>query len=141
MVAVVAAVHFAAEKHRKQMRKDGERPYINHPVTVMHILASEAGVHDPVVLQAAVLHDTGSTFVVSPACFSATVLILDGSKRAHGVHVLAVEDTDATVDELRAQFGDRVAYARLRPIEPKALPSSRAAAPMSPVFVCHAGPL
>jgi len=62
LVAVVAAVHFAAEKHRKQMRKDGERPYINHPVAVMHILASEAGVHEPVVLQAAVLHDTGATW-------------------------------------------------------------------------------
>lgn len=32
-------------------------PYINHPLTVANIL-SEAGVENPIVLAAAILHDT-----------------------------------------------------------------------------------
>jgi len=33
-------------------------PYINHPIAVANVLANEAGVTDPVVLAAALLHDT-----------------------------------------------------------------------------------
>ncbi len=57
--SVLRALSFAAEKHRHQRRKDREAsPYINHPIDLAHILHNEAGVTDPVVLTAAVLHDT-----------------------------------------------------------------------------------
>lgn len=53
------AALFAAEKHRHQRRKDAAAsPYINHPLAVAHILANEGGIEDPVVLIAALLHDT-----------------------------------------------------------------------------------
>ena len=55
----IDAVAFAAEKHRDQRRKDHRSsPYINHPIALAHVLAFEANVTDPVVLIAAVLHDT-----------------------------------------------------------------------------------
>lgn len=57
--AVLKALHFAATKHRDQRRKDVEAsPYINHPIEVAELLAREGGVTDPVLLQAAILHDT-----------------------------------------------------------------------------------
>ena len=50
---------FAAHKHRAQRRKDKDAsPYINHPIALADVLANEGGVDDPVVLCAAVLHDT-----------------------------------------------------------------------------------
>jgi guanosine-3',5'-bis(diphosphate) 3'-pyrophosphohydrolase len=53
------ALSFAAERHRSQTRKDAEAsPYINHPIQLCEVLTSEAGVDDPVVLMAALLHDT-----------------------------------------------------------------------------------
>lgn len=55
----VQAVAFAADKHRNQRRKDAEAsPYINHPIALANVLANEGGIDDPVVLCAAVLHDT-----------------------------------------------------------------------------------
>lgn len=58
MELVLRAAAFAAEKHRNQRRKDEEAsPYINHPITLAHILV-RAQVEDPVVLAAALLHDT-----------------------------------------------------------------------------------
>lgn len=56
---VMKAANFAAVKHRKQRRKDPEEtPYINHPIGVANILTEEGGITDPVVIQAALLHDT-----------------------------------------------------------------------------------
>jgi len=56
---LIHAVAFAAHKHRDQRRKDKDAsPYINHPIALAHILISEGGVSDPVVLCAAILHDT-----------------------------------------------------------------------------------
>jgi guanosine-3',5'-bis(diphosphate) 3'-pyrophosphohydrolase len=53
------ALSFAAERHRSQTRKDAEAsPYINHPIQLCEVLTSEAQVDDPVVLMAALLHDT-----------------------------------------------------------------------------------
>ncbi len=58
MELVLRAAAFAAEKHRNGRRKDEEAsPYINHPIQLAHILV-QAGVEDPVVLAAALLHDT-----------------------------------------------------------------------------------
>jgi guanosine-3',5'-bis(diphosphate) 3'-pyrophosphohydrolase len=58
MEIVLEAAAFAAEKHRNQRRKDEEAsPYINHPIQLAYILV-QAGIEDPVVLAAALLHDT-----------------------------------------------------------------------------------
>jgi guanosine-3',5'-bis(diphosphate) 3'-pyrophosphohydrolase len=56
---VFEALQFAARKHRDQRRKDPEAsPYINHPIALASILWNEAGVEDPLVICAALLHDT-----------------------------------------------------------------------------------
>ncbi len=56
---IVRALEFAAHKHRDQRRKDAQAsPYINHPIALANVLVSEGGVDDPVVLSAALLHDT-----------------------------------------------------------------------------------
>jgi GTP diphosphokinase / guanosine-3',5'-bis(diphosphate) 3'-diphosphatase len=55
---ILRAAAFAAERHRDQRRKGKEAsPYINHPIALAAMLA-EAGERDPVVLMAALLHDT-----------------------------------------------------------------------------------
>jgi len=55
---LIAALNYAAHQHRDQRRKDEDAtPYINHPISLLHILAVEAGVTDTEVLCAAVLHD------------------------------------------------------------------------------------
>jgi (p)ppGpp synthase/HD superfamily hydrolase len=77
MKLVLSAAKFAADKHRKQRRKDADAsPYINHPLALADILIREGGVGDPEVLAAALLHDT-------------------------------VEDTETTIEELEALFGPR----------------------------------
>jgi guanosine-3',5'-bis(diphosphate) 3'-pyrophosphohydrolase len=57
METVLRAAAFAAEKHRTQRRKDIDTPFINHPIQLAYILV-QADVEDPVVLAAALLHDT-----------------------------------------------------------------------------------
>src|SRR5690606_19505770 len=75
---LLTALHFAAEKHRLQRRKDPDAsPYINHLIEVASLLSNTGGVSDLDLLQAAVLHDV-------------------------------LEDTDTTADELEARFGKRV---------------------------------
>ena len=59
LATVLKAAWFASDKHRNQRRKDVEAsPYINHPLALAHVLATEGGVSDPVVIAAALLHDT-----------------------------------------------------------------------------------
>ena len=56
---VLQAALFAAEKHKNQRRMDAEAsPYINHPIALANVLATEGGVTDGEVLCAALLHDT-----------------------------------------------------------------------------------
>jgi len=75
----MAALRFAADKHRDQRRKDvGASPYINHPIEVASVLAATGGVSDAVTLAAAILHDT-------------------------------IEDTRTTAEELADRFGREVA--------------------------------
>jgi guanosine-3',5'-bis(diphosphate) 3'-pyrophosphohydrolase len=75
---LLEAIAFAADKHRRQRRKDAEgSPYINHPIAVATVLASEGNVSDEMTLMAAVLHDT-------------------------------VEDTQTTFTELEERFGPDV---------------------------------
>jgi GTP diphosphokinase / guanosine-3',5'-bis(diphosphate) 3'-diphosphatase len=55
----IRALEFASRKHSTQRRKDAAAsPYINHPIALVSILAVEAGIRDPDVLCAALLHDT-----------------------------------------------------------------------------------
>ena len=76
---VLTAVEFAAHKHRDQRRKDAKAsPYINHPIALARILSEEGDIDDPIVIAAALLHDT-------------------------------IEDTSTTHQELRGQFGAKVA--------------------------------
>jgi guanosine-3',5'-bis(diphosphate) 3'-pyrophosphohydrolase len=56
---ILKAAQFAAWKHRDQ-RRDGVEalPYINHPIALAQVLWFEGQVRDPVVIAAALLHDT-----------------------------------------------------------------------------------
>ena len=64
---LLKALSFAARKHRDQRRKDPEAsPYINHPIALANVLANEAGVTEPAVLAAAILHDTIEDTQTSP---------------------------------------------------------------------------
>ena len=79
MNRLLAAIAFAAHKHRDQRRKDAvASPYINHPIALANVLANEGGIEDERVLIAAVLHDT-------------------------------VEDTETTEQELVREFGREIA--------------------------------
>jgi GTP diphosphokinase / guanosine-3',5'-bis(diphosphate) 3'-diphosphatase len=56
---ILRAAAYAADKHRLGAPRKGAdaAPYINHPLAVANLLATEAGIDDAVVLQAALLHD------------------------------------------------------------------------------------
>jgi (p)ppGpp synthase/HD superfamily hydrolase len=75
--AVQQAVEFAVRYHGDQTRPTGA-PYAEHLLEALEVLVRGAGVTDPGILQAAVLHDV-------------------------------VEDTPCTIDDVRHQFGPRVA--------------------------------
>ena len=58
LARVLQAALFAADRHRDQRRKGSQAaPYINHSLAVAECLAT-AGIEDPDVLAAALLHDT-----------------------------------------------------------------------------------
>jgi len=83
---IIRALHYAARQHSPQRRKDeAQSPYINHPITLLHILHIEAGIDDEDVLIAALLHD------VMEDC--------------SGPHQMFIEDRRR---EIREQFGDTV---------------------------------
>jgi guanosine-3',5'-bis(diphosphate) 3'-pyrophosphohydrolase len=88
---LLAAISFAAHKHRAQRRKDADAsPYINHPLALAHVLATEGRVKDLKTLIAAVLHDT-------------------------------VEDTETTYGELVDHFGKKVADVVMEVTDDKSL--------------------
>ena len=62
----LTALKFSADKHRKQRRKDGETPYINHPIQVTELLWRVGGIHDITILVAALLHDVIEDTQTSP---------------------------------------------------------------------------
>jgi guanosine-3',5'-bis(diphosphate) 3'-pyrophosphohydrolase len=89
---LLRALHFAAEKHSDQRRKNAEAsPYINHPIHVTEILWSIGAVRDASLLVASLLHDT-------------------------------LEDTDATPEQIEAQFGQEVLSIVLEVTDDKTLP-------------------
>lgn len=56
---ILKALEFAARKHRDQRRKGAEgSPYINHPIALAYALCNEGKITDPLVIAAAILHDT-----------------------------------------------------------------------------------
>ena len=59
LALLLKALSFAAQKHRHQRRKDRKAsPYINHPIALATVLTLEGRVTDPLILAAALLHDT-----------------------------------------------------------------------------------
>jgi guanosine-3',5'-bis(diphosphate) 3'-pyrophosphohydrolase len=91
---LLRAVNFAAEKHKRQLRKNsGGTPYINHPLATAELLAREGRVDDMTVLVAAILHDT-------------------------------IEDTETTPDELERLFGAGVAGVVAEVTDDKSLPKA-----------------
>lgn len=94
IAVLVSAAAFAADKHRKQRRKDVDAsPYINRPIALANVLANEANVIDVSTLAAALLHDT-------------------------------VEDTDTTAEELRGFFGEEITAIVLEVTDDKSLPKA-----------------
>jgi guanosine-3',5'-bis(diphosphate) 3'-pyrophosphohydrolase len=57
-IELLSAISFAARAHRGHFRKDGETPYLAHPLRVAMVLTTVFGVTDVETLAAAVLHDT-----------------------------------------------------------------------------------
>ncbi len=56
---LLKALNFSAKKHSNQRRKGQDAtPYINHPIQVAEILWQIGGIHDMIVIIAALLHDT-----------------------------------------------------------------------------------
>ena len=95
LARLLAALRFAAHKHRAQKRKDvDESPYINHPIEVATILATRGRITDLSILMAAVLHDT-------------------------------IEDTETSPEELEAQFGPKVRALVLEVTDDKRLPKAK----------------
>ncbi len=75
---LLAALSFAAHKHKDQRRKDvAASPYINHPISLANILCNEGHVTDIDVICGALLHDT-------------------------------IEDTDTSPEELQREFGEAI---------------------------------
>jgi (p)ppGpp synthase/HD superfamily hydrolase len=90
--ALLAALRFAAHKHKQQRRKDLEcTPYINHPIAVTEVLARIGRVTDLPTLQAAILHDT-------------------------------IEDTQTEPEELEKHFGSQVRQLVQELTDDKSLP-------------------
>ena len=89
---ILRTVHFAAEKHSQQKRKDKDKsPYINHPIAVAQALSSIGKINDPEIIVAALLHDT-------------------------------LEDTKTTTKELIEKFGERVCKLVREVTDDKSLP-------------------
>ena len=89
---ILAAAHFAAEKHAQQKRKgENGEPYFNHLLEVAELVAASSPQLDVELVMAAFLHDT-------------------------------VEDTGVTLQELEQQFGKDVADLVAEVTDDKSLP-------------------
>lgn len=94
LAKLLAALKFAADKHRNQTRKGAHQPpYINHPIEVAEQLARVGKVSDINILLAAVLHDT-------------------------------VEDTETSKQDIAEKFGERVAEIVMEVTDDKNLPKA-----------------
>jgi guanosine-3',5'-bis(diphosphate) 3'-pyrophosphohydrolase len=75
------AASLAARCHRDQLRKDGQTPYLSHPLRVALTLANLFHVDDPVILSAALLHDviedtTGDFDDIETTCGTEVALLV-----------------------------------------------------------------
>lgn len=90
--AILAAVHFAAQKHANQRRKGRlAEPYINHPIEVAELVSNAPEEPDTNLVIAALLHDT-------------------------------IEDAGVTREELAEHFGPEVADLVAEVTDDKSLP-------------------
>ncbi|MFT5470048.1 MAG: hypothetical protein ACI8UO_005172 [Verrucomicrobiales bacterium] len=55
---ILKALDWCKEQHEGQLRGNGDSPYFVHPIRCALSLADELGVFDPVMITAALLHDT-----------------------------------------------------------------------------------
>ena len=95
LTILVAAISFAAKKHRKQKRKGADQePYINHPLEVLNLLIGVGEITDFDILIAAVLHDT-------------------------------IEDTETSEEEITRLFGTDVCRMILELTDDKSLPKEK----------------
>lgn len=93
LMLVMKALDFAAQKHRRQKRKDaGGTPYINHPIKVAALLVKIGVENDAEVLASALLHDT-------------------------------LEDTKTSKEEIRKSFNEKVLAVVNEVTDNKKLPS------------------
>jgi (p)ppGpp synthase/HD superfamily hydrolase len=91
---LIDALHFAAQRHRDQRRKDtAASPYVNHLIEVLHLLWQQGDIRDEAILAAGLLHDT-------------------------------VEDTETSPEELAERFGTEVRDLVLEVTDDKALPKA-----------------
>jgi len=89
---ILAAAHFAAERHAAQRRKGrGAEPYVNHLLEVAELLARTADLLDTNLIVAALLHDV-------------------------------IEDAGVTREELAGRFGEDVATLVAEVSDDKSLP-------------------
>ena len=83
---LVRALQYATDQHRNQRREDeAASPYINHPISLLHILNVEAGIKDNDILIAALLHD-----------------VIEDCSGPHQMHI------ELRRAEIREQFGEVV---------------------------------
>jgi (p)ppGpp synthase/HD superfamily hydrolase len=104
-----AAVALARRAHAGALRDDGT-PYLCHPLRSALILVDEAGVRDPKLVCAAVLHDVLED---GPGISRADVAAACGEEVARIVHCLTNElrDTALPRDERKRRYLQRVAAA------------------------------
>lgn len=93
---LLSAALFAARKHRCQLRKDKQTPYINHPIGVAELLARAAGISDSSTLTAALLHDTLEDTDATPD----EIELLSG-KEVLGIVREVTDDKELPKDERR----------------------------------------
>lgn len=85
---ILKALEFAARKHRDQRRKGAEgMPYINHPIALANLLCNEGQITDPVVIAAAILHDT-----IEDTDTQATELIREFGEEIAGIVIEVTDD-------------------------------------------------
>ena len=98
---LLTAISFAAERHRNQRRKDVDStPYINHPLQLACLLATDGGVNDVETLIAAVLHDT----VEDTQTTNSELVDLFGSTVADIVAQVTDDNSLPKVDRKRRQI-------------------------------------
>ena len=82
VAVLLKALHFAADKHRDQRRKDPDAsPYINHPIALANILWVSGGIDDPNVICAALLARTASARSCCPKWSSTCAVSAPNSVR------------------------------------------------------------